>query len=84
MKQTMSRRKMIGASVAAASLARKSAANSAITVGTLGAGSRGTYLSTMIAKNTRRKIVALCDVFDEKMEKAKKSIGVESPRLYKD
>jgi len=80
----LSRRKMIGASVAAAGLARGTPANSAITVGVLGAGNRGTFVSTMMAKNTSARVVALCDVFEEKMEQAKKSIGVESPKLYKD
>ena len=38
----------------------------------------------MMAKNTPARVVALCDVFEEKMEQAKKSIGVENPKLYKD
>jgi myo-inositol 2-dehydrogenase/D-chiro-inositol 1-dehydrogenase len=80
----LSRRNMIGASVAAAGLARGTPANSAITVGVLGTGNRGTFVSTMMAKNTSARVVALCDVFDEKMEQAKKSIGVENPKLYKD
>ena len=80
----LSRRNMIGASVAAASLARSSAANSAITVGLLGSGSRGTFVTTMMAKNTPARVVALCDIFEVKMEQAKKSIGVENPKLYKD
>ena len=75
---------MIGASVAATGLARGTPANSAITVGVLGTGSRGTFVSAMMAKNTDARVVALCDVFEEKMEQAKKSIGVENPRLYKD
>ena len=74
-------------SVAAAGCGCRSAgaqANSAITVGVLGTGNRGTFVSTMMAKNTPARIVALCDLFDEKMEQAKKSIGVENPKLYKD
>src|SRR5262245_28830815 len=81
---TLSRRSVITASIAAAGVARGTAANSAITVGLLGSGSRGTYVTTMLAKNTPARVVALCDLFDEKMEKAKKSIGVENPKLYKD
>ena len=79
----MTRRRLIGTSLAAAGLAR-GAANSAITVGVLGTGSRGTFVSTMMAKNTPARIVALCDLYDEKLEQAKKSIGVENPKLYKD
>jgi myo-inositol 2-dehydrogenase/D-chiro-inositol 1-dehydrogenase len=81
---TYSRRNLIGASVTALGVARSTAANSAITVGVLGTGGRGTYVSTMMAKNTPARIVALCDLFPEKMEKAKQSIGVDNPKLYKD
>jgi predicted dehydrogenase len=64
--------------------ARGSAANSAVSIGLIGTGSRGTYLAGLIAKNTPARVAALCDLFEEKMEKAKKSIGVENPKLYKD
>lgn len=80
----LTRRNMIGASLAAASLSRSTAANSAITVGVLGTGSRGTFVATMLAKNTPARVVALCDLFDDHLEKAKKSIGVENPKIYKD
>ena len=64
--------------------ARGSAANSAVTVGLIGSGSRGTYVAGLLARNTPARVVALCDVFDEKMERAKKSIGIENPKLYQD
>ena len=34
----------------------------------------------MMAKHTPARVVALCDLFDEKMVAAKKTIGVENPR----
>jgi len=80
----LSRRKLMGASFTAAGLARSSAANSAVTVGVLGTGNRGTFVATMMAKNTPARIVALCDVFDEKMQLAKQSIGVDNPNLFTD
>ena len=80
----MTRRSLVGASLVAASAVRGTAQNSAITVGVLGTGSRGTYVSTLMAKNTPARVVALCDVFPEKMEHAKSRIGVENPRLYQD
>ena len=60
------------------------AANSAVTVGVLGTGNRGTFIAEMLAKNTPGRVVALCDVVPEHMEAAKKRIGVENPRLYSD
>lgn len=80
----LTRRKMIGASVTAAGLASGTPANSAITVGVLGTGSRGTFVSTMMAKNTPARVVALCDLFKEKMDQAQTSIGLENPTLYTD
>ena len=80
----MTRRSLVGASLVAASAVRGTAQNSAIAVGVLGTGSRGTYVSTLMAKNTPARVVALCDVFPEKMEHAKSRIGVENPRLYQD
>ncbi len=58
--------------------------NSAITVGVIGTGNRGTFVASMLAKNTPARVVALCDVFEEKMERAGKAIGVENPRRYTD
>ena len=64
--------------------ALSAAANSAVTVGVLGTGNRGSYVAAMLNKNTPGRVVALCDVVPEHMEKAKKLIGVENPRLYAD
>ena len=70
--------------IIAAAAARGFAANNAITVGVLGTGNRGTYVATQMAKNTPARVVALCDLFPDHMEQAKKAIGVENPRLYSD
>jgi predicted dehydrogenase len=63
---------------------RGSAANSAVTVGLLGSGNRGTYVAATLAKNTPARVVALCDLYDEKLERAKAAIGAGEPKLYKD
>ena len=63
---------------------RGSGANSAVTVGLIGSGSRGTYVAGLMAKDTPARVVALCDVFDEKMQQAKQRIGLENPKFYKD
>ena len=63
---------------------RGSAANGAVTVGLVGAGNRGSYVAGLMAKHTPARVVALCDIVDEKMQQAKASIGIEDPKLYKD
>ncbi len=81
----LSRRELVrAAAVVPLAAVRGAAASSAVTVGLLGSGSRGTYVAGLMAKNTSARVVALCDLFDEKMERAKKSIGLEAPTLYKD
>jgi predicted dehydrogenase len=81
---TISRRSAVKAALLPLAQVRGSAANSAVTVGLIGAGSRGTYVTNLVAKNTPARVVALCDVVDGKSAKAAKTIGLESPRLYKD
>jgi len=62
---------------------RGSAQNSAIKVGLIGAGSRGTYTGSEIAKNPRVKITAVCDVVEEQITKAKNRIGAADAKGYK-
>jgi myo-inositol 2-dehydrogenase/D-chiro-inositol 1-dehydrogenase len=60
-----------------------SAQNSAIKVGLVGAGSRGTYTSGMVAKDPRARITAVCDVVEEQMAKTKQKIGATDAKEYK-
>jgi predicted dehydrogenase len=60
------------------------AANGAVTVGLIGSGSRGTYVAGMLARHTPGRVVALCDILEEKMDRARQSIGIENPRRYTD
>ena len=60
---------------------RGSAANSAVTVGLIGAGSRGTYVTGLVAKNTPARVVALCDIVDGKGEKGEEHRTGESQIL---
>ena len=62
---------------------RGSAQNSALRIGLIGAGSRGTYTSTTVAKDPRAKITAVCDIFDEQIAKAKTRIGAPDAKEYK-
>jgi len=61
-----------------------SAANSAVTVGLIGSGRRGPGLARFAEQDKRGQVVALSDLFDEKIERAKKKIGVANPKIYKD
>ena len=81
----LSRRNLVqAAAVVPIAAIRGTAANSAVKIGLLGAGGRGTRLSSYVVKVPQAKLVALCDLFDEKIEAAKQRIPVEAPRVYKD
>lgn len=77
----ITRRALVGGALSSVA---STAANGAVTVGVLGTGNRGTFVAAMMAKNTPARVVALCDVVPEHMERAKKEIGVANPRLYSD
>lgn len=81
-----SRRSVIAHAAAVLPLAavRGTAANAAISVGLLGSGNRGPYVAGMLAKNTSARVTALCDIFPEKMERAKATIGVPDAKTYQD
>jgi predicted dehydrogenase len=81
-----SRRSVIAHAAAVLPLAavRGTAANAAISVGLLGSGNRGPYVAGMLAKNTSARVTALCDIFPEKMERAKATIGVQDAKTYQD
>jgi len=61
-----------------------SAQNSAVRVGLIGAGSRGSYTASMVAKDSRAKVVAVCDVVEDQIAKAKAKIGVPDAKSYTD
>jgi len=62
---------------------RGSAQNSAMKIGLIGAGSRGTYTATTIAKDPKVKVTAICDVVDGQIVKARARIGVADAKGYK-
>ena len=84
MNHTSRRDVLKSAAVLSASVVAGSAANSAVTVGLIGSGNRGTYVATEMAKNTPARVVALCDLYPEKMEQAKTKIGITDAKMYKD
>ncbi|MBN1420071.1 MAG: Gfo/Idh/MocA family oxidoreductase [Planctomycetes bacterium] len=58
-------------------------ANSAIQIGIIGCGGRGHFIGQHFTKHTTAKIVALHDLFDDRLASAQKAFGVQKGRLYK-
>ncbi|HLM99164.1 MAG TPA: hypothetical protein VK335_07780 [Bryobacteraceae bacterium] len=75
----ISRRNLIGA--LALSGIRATAANSSVTVGLVGCGDRGILLARLLVKNPDARLVALCDIFEDRIDRAKREIPLEAPRV---
>ena len=63
---------------------RGSAANSAVSVALLGTGGRGSRVAGYAHANARGRVTALCDLFDDQIENAKRKIEVPNAAVYKD
>lgn len=61
-----------------------SAANSAVSIGLIGAGNRGSFIAKAANNAPGGRITAVCDVFAEKIEPAKKSIGAPDAKAFQD
>ncbi len=74
----MDRREFLGTTAATAFMVvsprsvRGSTASSAVRLGLLGCGGRGTWVATSFLNNTDARLVALGDLFSDQLEKAKK------------
>ncbi|MEX2262954.1 MAG: Gfo/Idh/MocA family oxidoreductase [Bryobacteraceae bacterium] len=62
---------------------RGTAQNSAVRIGLIGAGSRGTYTSRIVAKDPRARIAAVCDVVEEQIANAKARIPAPDSTTFK-
>jgi predicted dehydrogenase len=71
-----------GLSILSPATAFGSQANSALTVGLVGIGNRGTYVSGIFAKNEFARIAAICDIYDDKIEEGRKMYS--GARVFKD
>jgi len=75
----ISRRNLVRAAAAIPLQAvRGTAQNSAVRIGIIGAGSRGSYDGRIISKNPRARITAVCDISDEQLAKAKASFAPDA------
>ena len=78
----MNRRDLFLAVPAAA--VKGSAANSAVSIGLIGAGNRGTYVAKIAASQPNARVDAICDVYQEKIDKARAEINAPSAKAYRD
>ena len=58
--------------------------NSKIKVGLIGSGNRGTFVAGIAHSDPRAEVTALCDLFDDQLEKACSKLQLHSPALFKD
>lgn len=63
------------ASIVPFAAVRGTAANSAVSVGLVGCGNRGTFLGQLLTEHTQARLVGLCDLYPEAIERAGKKIG---------
>jgi myo-inositol 2-dehydrogenase / D-chiro-inositol 1-dehydrogenase len=70
--------------VLAAVPAAATAANSAVTIGLIGCGGRGRFDSGYMSKAPGARFVAVCDLFEERMELARTSLAAPGARRYSD
>src|SRR2546423_10896530 len=59
-----------GVSLLTPQIVRGAQANSALSVGLIGCGRRGTAISRFFAQNEFAKMAALCDIYDDQLEAA--------------
>jgi len=96
MSQAASRREFIRRSGAPAAAAlgfmvtppqavRGSQAGSALSIGLIGCGNRGLYISGLAAKNEFARITAICDIYEDRLEEgSKKYSGAVRYKNHKD
>jgi len=89
---SVSRRSFIQGGAAAAGafsiisprLVRGSDANSAVSVGLIGVGGRGTWDAGIVTKDSRARVTALCDKFNDRIDEGATKLKLEKPATYND
>lgn len=62
-----------------------SQANSAVSFGIIGTGGRGRYVGTHMARDSRARLSAICDLYPDRIDLAKTQVpGADQARSYKD
>src|SRR6266540_476420 len=57
-------------------------ANSALEIGLIGCGNRGKFISGLFKEHVGARVVALADVFSERVDEAAAKLSSQSPRRY--
>lgn len=70
--------------IIAPELVRGSQANSAVAVGLIGCGGRGTHDTGFVAKDSRARVSALCDLYGEQIDAAATKLNLDHPKSYTD
>lgn len=90
MQNELTRRKLLGAAGAATftilkpQTVRGYQENSKVSVGLIGSGGRGSYDAGIVNADPRARVTALCDLYDDRIERATASIKAVKPVIYKD
>src|SRR5437660_12522471 len=80
---SISRRKLVSAAaVVPFTAVRGSAANSAVTVGLIGCGGRGTFDIGLMSKIEGARVIALADLFPDRIESTKARAHVSDAKSY--
>ncbi len=74
---------VLSAALVPCQAARGTAANSAVKVGLIGAGGRGIYDASVVVKDPRARLVAICDIFDDRIGAAKAKIPAPDAKVLK-
>jgi len=85
----ISRREMVagitGAMVLQTETVFGTQANSSVGLGIIGTGARGQYVGRYMARDGRARVVALCDIFDDRLEQIRKSVpATTEAQTYRD
>jgi predicted dehydrogenase len=92
MEKAASRRKFVEGAGAATAFwilspesVRGSQANSAVSIGVIGCGNRGTYVAGLFAKNEFARVAAVCDIYEDRLQAARKQYsGAQVYKSYQD
>jgi predicted dehydrogenase len=69
-----------GITMVSPSIAFGTKANSAVRMGIIGCGNRGTAVMTSFIRNTNINLIAMADLFDDRLQKSKKTLDAENAK----